>query len=105
MENVGIFFTIWSILRLLEIIYGHFVCFVVIWYMFSRFGMLYQEKSGNPAQDLILDFVQTDKFIVCQFFAIFFFVSFFQSKRLPLCSRVKPNSFKEKRSCFVVGRA
>jgi hypothetical protein len=21
------------------------------WYIFPRFGMLYQEKSGNPAQD------------------------------------------------------
>jgi hypothetical protein len=21
---------------------------MVIWYIFSRFGMLYQEKSGNP---------------------------------------------------------
>jgi hypothetical protein len=24
------------------------VNFVVIWYIFSRFGMFYQEKSGNP---------------------------------------------------------
>jgi hypothetical protein len=24
---------------------------VVIWYIFSRFGILYQEKSGNPAFD------------------------------------------------------
>jgi hypothetical protein len=23
--------------------------FVVIWYIFPRFGILYQEKSGNPA--------------------------------------------------------
>jgi hypothetical protein len=23
--------------------------FVVIWYIFHRFGILYQEKSGNPA--------------------------------------------------------
>jgi hypothetical protein len=23
---------------------------VVIWYIFSRFGILYQEKSGNPGQ-------------------------------------------------------
>jgi hypothetical protein len=26
---------------------GHLVHFVVIWYIFSRFDMLYQEKSGN----------------------------------------------------------
>jgi hypothetical protein len=27
---------------------GHLVYFVVILVYFSRFGMLYQEKSGNP---------------------------------------------------------
>jgi hypothetical protein len=26
---------------------------VVNWYIFPRFGTLYQEKSGNPAQNLI----------------------------------------------------
>jgi hypothetical protein len=41
--------TIWSILRPLEIFYGHLVHFVVIWYISPRFGNLYQEKSGNPA--------------------------------------------------------
>jgi hypothetical protein len=29
---------IWSILRPLEIFYGHLVYFVVIWYIFPRFG-------------------------------------------------------------------
>jgi hypothetical protein len=42
------FVSIWSILRALEIFFGHVVYFVVIWYIFPRFGMLYQEKSGNP---------------------------------------------------------
>jgi hypothetical protein len=42
------FMTIWSILRTLEIFYGHLVHFVVIWYISPRFGNLYQEKSGNP---------------------------------------------------------
>jgi hypothetical protein len=42
------FMTIWSILRPLEIFNGHSVYFVVIWYMFPRFGILDQEKSGNP---------------------------------------------------------
>jgi hypothetical protein len=36
MEDVGIFC-------------GHLEKFLVIWYIFSRFGILYQEKSGNPA--------------------------------------------------------
>jgi hypothetical protein len=38
MEDVGIF-------------YGHLVYFMAIWYIFPCFGMLYQEKSGNPAQE------------------------------------------------------
>jgi hypothetical protein len=47
LEDVGIF-------------YGqlvHFTVFccilwtLVIWYIFSRFGILYEEKSGNPDRD------------------------------------------------------
>jgi hypothetical protein len=32
------------------VVSGHLVYFMVIWYvgMFSRFGMLHQEKSGDP---------------------------------------------------------
>jgi hypothetical protein len=47
MENAGIFYgnleyftEIWWILRPI----GN----VVIWYIFPRFGILYQEKAGNP---------------------------------------------------------
>jgi hypothetical protein len=43
------FMTIWSILRPFEIFYGHLVFLVVIWCIFPLFGILYQEKSGNPA--------------------------------------------------------
>jgi hypothetical protein len=46
---LGYFLTIWSILRPLEIFYGHLVYIVVIWYILPRFGILDQEKSGNPA--------------------------------------------------------
>jgi hypothetical protein len=46
------FMTIWSILRPFEIFYGHFIYFVVIWYIFPCFGILDQEKSGNPALGL-----------------------------------------------------
>jgi hypothetical protein len=38
----------WTILWPLAIFYGHLVYFVVIWYIFPRFGILYQENSGNP---------------------------------------------------------
>jgi hypothetical protein len=43
--------TIWPILRPLELFYGHLVYFVLIWYIFPRFGILDQEKSGNPAPE------------------------------------------------------
>jgi hypothetical protein len=39
---------IWSILRSFEIFYDLLVYFVLIWYIFPRFGMLCLEKSGNP---------------------------------------------------------
>jgi hypothetical protein len=39
----------WYILRQFGLFCGHLVRFMVIWYVFSRFGMLYREKSGNPA--------------------------------------------------------
>jgi hypothetical protein len=38
MDNAGIF-------------NGHLVYFMAIWYIFPRFGLWYQEKSGNPAYD------------------------------------------------------
>jgi hypothetical protein len=41
--------TVWSILLLLETFHGHLVYFVVLWYIFPHFGILCQEKSGNPA--------------------------------------------------------
>jgi hypothetical protein len=40
---------IWNILRIHGIFYDHLVDFVLIWYIFSGYGTMYQEKSGNPA--------------------------------------------------------
>jgi hypothetical protein len=51
MEDVGIFLAHLVFLGPLGIFFGHLVHFWVIWYIFTRFGMLYQEKSGNPAVD------------------------------------------------------
>jgi hypothetical protein len=70
MEDVGIFFghlvyftAIWSILwpfwyiswqfgifcaYIFGIFCGLLVYFMFNWYIFPRFGLLYQEKSGNP---------------------------------------------------------
>jgi hypothetical protein len=33
---------------LFGLFYSHLVFFEDLWYIFSRFGVLYQEKSGNP---------------------------------------------------------
>jgi hypothetical protein len=49
MEDVNIFKANLSILRPFDLVFGHLEYFIVIWYIFSRFGMLYQEKSCNPA--------------------------------------------------------
>jgi hypothetical protein len=38
-KDVGIFMDIWSILQPFGILYGLLVYFMVIWYIFSRFGM------------------------------------------------------------------
>jgi hypothetical protein len=52
MEDVGIFATILSILQTNGIFYGHLVQFWVIWYITSRFDMLYRENYGNPGEDI-----------------------------------------------------
>jgi hypothetical protein len=48
------FMAIWSILRSFGLFCGHLVYVEVIWYIFPRFGMLYQEKSGHLAFQLCL---------------------------------------------------
>jgi hypothetical protein len=40
--------TIWSVLTPFGIFCVRSVHFMAIWYIFPRFGMLQQEKSGNP---------------------------------------------------------
>jgi hypothetical protein len=42
------FSAIWNILRIFWIFYDHLVHFVFIWYIFSGFGIMQLEKSGNP---------------------------------------------------------
>jgi hypothetical protein len=39
-----------NILWSFGIFYGHLVYFMAIWYIFPRFGILRQEKSGNLAE-------------------------------------------------------
>jgi hypothetical protein len=51
MNDVAIFYSNWSILRQFGTFFGHLVYFMIIWYFPPRFGMLYQEKSGNPVSE------------------------------------------------------
>jgi hypothetical protein len=51
MEDVGIFYGHLFYLLLFGIFCDLFVYFIVIWYIFPRFGTLYQDKSGNPVVD------------------------------------------------------
>jgi hypothetical protein len=48
-KSLVYFTTIWRILLLLEIFNCRLVYIVVIWYIFPSFGILCQEKSGNPS--------------------------------------------------------
>jgi hypothetical protein len=35
-------------LQIVDIFYGHLGYFMTIWYILSGFGIMHQEKSGNP---------------------------------------------------------
>jgi hypothetical protein len=55
LENVDIFYghleylmDIWDILHMTI----HLVHFVFIWYIFSSFGIMHQEKAGNPVGNM-----------------------------------------------------
>jgi hypothetical protein len=47
-KNLKYFRAFWNILWTFGIFYYHLVRFVFIWYIFSGFGIMYQQKSGNP---------------------------------------------------------
>jgi hypothetical protein len=49
MEDDGIFYEHLVHFMVFCYILWTFEKFLVIWYIFSRFGILYKEKSGNPA--------------------------------------------------------
>jgi hypothetical protein len=50
------FKAIWDILGPFGIFYGHLVQFAFVWYIFSGFGTVCHEKSGNPAVNIDLIF-------------------------------------------------
>jgi hypothetical protein len=53
MQDVGIFNGRFVYHAVIWYFCGHLVYFMVIWYIFSRFGMLYQENSGNPGMYML----------------------------------------------------
>jgi hypothetical protein len=52
--------TICNILQTFGIFYDHLVHFVFIWYIFPGFGIMSQEKSGNPALNKLFP-----RFVIC----------------------------------------
>jgi hypothetical protein len=42
------FMAIWNTLRIFGTFCDHSVLVVLIWYIFPYFGIMHQEKSGNP---------------------------------------------------------
>jgi hypothetical protein len=68
------FMDILNILRTFGECYDHLVQFVLIWYIFSGFGITHQEKSGNPERDPISKPI-TSRLLCSRFF---FFKSFLQ---------------------------
>jgi hypothetical protein len=54
MENTGIFCGHLKYFTVIWYILWPFGNVVAIWYIFPRFGISCQEKSGNPAYDYIL---------------------------------------------------
>jgi hypothetical protein len=49
------FMAIWNILWTFVTFYNHWVHFVVLWYIFSFFGITHQEKSGNPEGESVFN--------------------------------------------------
>jgi hypothetical protein len=72
------FMALWSVLRPFGIFCGHLVYFGFVWYIFSRFGKLYEEKSGNTglAARLILKGLSNLQFFLSKLFCPDFFSNF-----------------------------
>jgi hypothetical protein len=53
MKRLVYFLAIWYVLRQFGTFCGYFGNLVAIWYISPNFGILRQEKSGNPGGDII----------------------------------------------------
>jgi positive regulator of sigma E activity len=54
----SVFSAIWCILRLFGIFCGYLFYFVVIWYIFPRFGMLYQKNLATRVGEVKKIFIE-----------------------------------------------
>jgi hypothetical protein len=66
MENVGKFMVILNIFYSFWYLLWTFDKFVAIWYIFLRFGIFGQEKSGNPAEQNFPSFHHIGDFNFCK---------------------------------------
>jgi hypothetical protein len=73
---------IWNILWRFGIFHARLVHFVLIWYIFSGFGIMYQYKSGNPGD------IDT-----CDFFFYFGFALLLLRRRVTRFAEISPNIF------------
>jgi hypothetical protein len=72
------------------IVCGHLVDYMVVWYIFPRFGMMYQEKSGNPDMSrkkdlskIFLTFFKFTPYVALQGCQVFLATSYQKGKKLP----------------------
>jgi hypothetical protein len=83
-EDVGLFYGHLVYIKAIRYFYGHLVYFMAIWYIFSRFGMLYQERSGNPALNVTACFLRQSTFSLLRSCTHFLFVLLSAFLSLPL---------------------
>jgi hypothetical protein len=84
------FMVIWNILWISGIFCDHSVHIVLIWYIFSCFGIMHQEKSGNTGVMFVLDCKRCvhSPYLVFAWFLLP--VPFFVSSTISLfCLRIK----------------
>jgi hypothetical protein len=74
------FMDTWSIWWSFVIFYGHLVQFVVIWYIFPRFGILYQEKSGDPDWSLWIGISNSTELYIMLYIVFNFKILKFKNK-------------------------
>jgi hypothetical protein len=70
MESVVIYYDHLEYFTTTKYILWAFGNFLVIWYIFARFGVLYKEKSGNPGPNIFVLYPRPNLKIVVKPFEI-----------------------------------